>query len=137
AVAYRYSHVAHPLLREVQQKMADEATVAEENNDGVDVVKACAQEDEQQRKFERSSEEVFELSVQANRQRAFYVPILSFLPLPAQAAVLLVGGRLVATGSMSVAAFVRFNLYLAMLVMPLRALGMWIGQAQRATASGE
>ena len=31
----------------------------------------------------------------------------------------------------------RFNLYLAMLVMPLRALGMWIGQAQRATASGE
>src|SRR5947208_1047951 len=28
AVAYRYSHVAHPLLREVQQKMADVATVA-------------------------------------------------------------------------------------------------------------
>jgi len=137
AVAYRYSHVAHPLLREVQQKMADVATVAEENIVGVHVVKAFAQEDEQQRKFERSSEEVFELSVQANRQRAFYVPILSFLPLLAQAAVLLVGGRMVATGSMSVAAFVRFNLYLAMLVMPLRALGMWIGQAQRATASGE
>jgi len=32
---------------------------------------------------------------------------------------------------------VRFNLFLAMLVMPLRSLGMWIGQAQRATASGE
>ena len=92
AVAYRYSHVAHPLLREVQQKMADVATVAEENIVGVHVVKAFAQEDEQQRKFERSSEEVFELSVQANRQRAFYVPILSFLPLLAQAAVLLVGG---------------------------------------------
>src|SRR5262249_39149581 len=137
AVAYRYSHVSHPLLREVQQKMADVATVAEENIVGVHVVKAFAQEDEQQRKFEHSSEEVFELSVRANRQRAFYVPMLSFLPLLAQAAVLLVGGRMVADGSLSVASFVRFNLYLAMLVLPLRALGMWIGQAQRATASGE
>jgi ATP-binding cassette subfamily B protein len=137
AVAYRYSHVSHPLLRDVQQKMADVATVAEENIVGVHVVKAFAQEEEQQRKFERSSEEVFELSVKANRQRAFYIPMLSFLPLLAQAAILLIGGRLVANGSLSVASFVRFNLYLAMLIMPLRALGMWIGQAQRATASGE
>jgi ABC-type multidrug transport system fused ATPase/permease subunit len=137
AVAYRYSHVSHPLLRDVQQKMADVATVAEENIVGVHVVKAFAQEEEQQRKFERSSEEVFELSVKANRQRALYIPLLSFLPLLAQAAILLVGGRMVASGSLSIASFVRFNLYLAMLIMPLRALGMWIGQAQRATASGE
>ena len=33
--------------------------------------------------------------------------------------------------------FFAFNLLLAMLVMPLRMLGMWIGQAQRATAAGE
>src|SRR5918911_3628825 len=30
-LAYRYSHVAHPTLREVQQRMADMTTVAEEN----------------------------------------------------------------------------------------------------------
>ena len=137
AVAYRYSHVSHPLLRDVQQKMADVATVAEENIVGVHVVKSFAQEDAEQAKFDRRSEEVFVLSVKANRQRAFYVPMLSFLPLLSQAAILLVGGRMVANGSLSVGSFVRFNLYLAMLVMPLRALGMWIGQAQRATASGE
>jgi ABC-type multidrug transport system fused ATPase/permease subunit len=137
AVAYRYSHVAHPLLRDVQQKMADVATVAEENIVGVHVVKSFAQEGAEQEKFERRSEEVFGLSVKANRQRAFYVPMLSFLPLIAQAAVLFVGGKMVADSSLSVGSFVRFNLYLAMLVLPLRALGMWIGQAQRATASGE
>jgi ATP-binding cassette subfamily B protein len=137
AVAYRYSHVSHPLLRDVQQKMADVATVAEENIVGVHVVKSFAQEQAEQEKFERRSEAVFDLSVRANRQRAFYIPVLSFLPLLAQAAILLLGGRMVAHGSLSVASFVRFNLYLAMLVMPLRALGMWIGQAQRATASGE
>jgi len=137
AVAYRYSHVSHPLLRDVQQKMADVATVGEENIVGVHVVKSFAQETSEQAKFEVRSEQVFGQSVKANRQRAFYVPMLSFLPLLAQAAILLVGGRMVANGTLSVASFVRFNLFLAMLVMPLRMLGMWIGQAQRATASGE
>jgi ATP-binding cassette subfamily B protein len=137
ALAYRYSHVSHPLLRDVQQKMADVATVAEENIVGVHVVKSFAQEDAEQEKFERRSDQVFALSVRANRQRALYIPLLSFLPLVSQAAILLIGGHMVANGSLSTPNYVRFNIYLAMLVMPLRALGMWIGQAQRATASGE
>ena len=40
-------------------------------------------------------------------------------------------------GSLSLGQFFLFNLLLAMLIVPLRSLGMWIGQAQRATASGE
>jgi ABC-type multidrug transport system fused ATPase/permease subunit len=137
ALAYRYSHVSHPVLRDVQQKLADVATVAEENIVGVHVVKAFAREPEEVQKFERRSEAVFERSVEANRQRAIYVPLLSFLPLLAQAAVLLVGGRMVVHGTLSIGQFVAFNLYVVMLIMPLRMLGMWIGQAQRATASGE
>ena len=117
--------------------MADVATVAEENIVGVHVVKSFAQESAEQQKFELRSERVFEQSVKANRQRAFYIPVLSFLPLLAQAAILLVGGRMVARGTLSLGDFVAFNLFLALLVMPLRSLGMWIGQAQRATASGE
>jgi ATP-binding cassette subfamily B protein len=136
-LAYRYSHVAHPLLRDVQQKMADVATVAEENIVGVHVVKSVAQERAEQAKFERSSEAVFGQSVAANMQRALYVPLLSFLPLLAQAAVILVGGRMVIAGSLSYGAFFSFNIIVLMMVMPLRMLGMWIGQAQRATASGE
>src|SRR5215510_5250284 len=42
-LAYRYSHVSHPTLRDVQQQLADVATVAEENIVGVHVVKAFAQ----------------------------------------------------------------------------------------------
>ena len=137
AIAYRYSNVSHPVLRDVQQKMADVATVAEENVVGVHVVKSFAQEQAEQDKFERRSEALFDQSVRANRQRAFYVPVLSFLPLLGQAAVLLAGGRMVADGSLSLPDFVRFNLYLSMLIFPLRMLGMWIGEGQRATASGE
>jgi ABC-type multidrug transport system fused ATPase/permease subunit len=137
ALAYRYSHVSHPLLRDVQQKMADVATAAEENIVGVHVVRAFAQEHAELRKFEDRSEAVFRQSVAANRQRALYVPLLSFLPLLAQGTVLLVGGRMVVHGSLPLSDFIFFNVLVLMLVMPLRMLGMWIGQAQRATASGE
>jgi ABC-type multidrug transport system fused ATPase/permease subunit len=136
-LAYRYSRVSHPVLREVQQKMADVATVAEEGIVGVHVVKAFARERDQSAKFGGRSDEVFAESIRANRQRALYVPLLAFLPLLAQAAVLLVGGWMVAGGRLTLGAFFAFNLYLTMLVLPLRMLGMWIGQAQRATASGE
>jgi ATP-binding cassette subfamily B protein len=136
-VAYRYSHVAHPTLRDVQQKLADVATVSEENIVGVHVVKAFAQEPAEEAKFAERNEALFAQTIRANRQRATYVPLLSFLPLLAQAGVLLVGARLVAHHSLSVGTFIVFNLLLGMLVMPLRSLGMWVGQAQRATASGE
>src|SRR5919109_2157031 len=136
-LAYRYSHIAHPTLREVQQKLADVATVAEENIVGVHVVKSFAQEPQESAKFHARSEDVFQQTLRANRQRALYVPFISWVPLLAQGAVLLVGARMVTSGELSVGGFVAFNLYLGMLVVPLRSLGMWIGQAQRATASGE
>jgi ABC-type multidrug transport system fused ATPase/permease subunit len=136
-LAYRYSSVSHPILRDVQQKMADVATVAEENIVGVHVVKSFAQERTEGHKFGRRSEDVFDRAVEANRQRAIYVPLLSFLPLVAQAAVLLIGGRMVANGTLGFGEFLTFNFLVVMLVMPLRMLGMWIGQMQRATASGE
>ena len=136
-LAYRYSHVAHPTLRDVQQKLADVATVAEENIVGVHVVKSFAQEPQEQQKFTDRSEAVFQQTLRANRQRALYVPFISWVPMLAQAAVLLLGARMVANGQLTVGGFIAFNLYLGMLIMPLRSLGMWIGQAQRATASGE
>jgi len=137
AVAYRYSHVSHPVLREVQQRLGEVATVTEESIVGVHVVKAFAQEERRQARFERASGGVFEQTVRAFRQRALYVPLLAFLPMLAQAAVLLAAGRMVVDGTLTLGEFFQFNLLLAMLIVPLRSLGMWVGQAQRATASGE
>src|SRR6266852_350590 len=109
-LAYRYSHVAHPTLRDVQQKLADVATVVEENIVGVHVVKAFAQEPAEEAKFKHRSDLVFEQTVKANRQRATYVPLISFVPLLAQAAVLLVGARMVTSGSLTPGGFIAFNL---------------------------
>jgi ABC-type multidrug transport system fused ATPase/permease subunit len=136
-IAARYSRVSHPVLRDVQERIADVTTVAEESIVGVHVVKSFAQEERRGERFARAADSVFTQTLAANRQRALYVPLLTFLPLLAQAAVLLFAGRMVVSGSISLEDFVTFYLLLAMLVMPLRMLGMWIGQAQRATAAGE
>jgi ABC-type multidrug transport system fused ATPase/permease subunit len=135
--AFRYSRASHPVLRDVQQTLAEVSTVAEESITGVHVVKSFAQEERRAERFRAAADTVFRKTLAANRQRAFYVPLLTFLPFVAQALVLLVGGRMVIDGSMSLGAFSSFYLLLAMLVMPLRMLGMWIGQAQRAVAAGE
>jgi ATP-binding cassette subfamily B protein len=135
--AFRYSRVSHPVLRDVQQSLGEVATVAEESITGVHVVKSFAQEERRAEHFEQAADTVFARTLAANRQRALYVPLLTFLPFVAQALVLLVGGRMVVSGSLTLGAFSAFYLLLAMLVMPLRMLGMWIGQAQRAVAAGE
>src|SRR6266700_117371 len=69
ALAYRYSRVAHPTLRDVQQKLADVATVAEENIVGVHVVKAFAQVPAEEEKFRGRNEALFGQTIRANRQR--------------------------------------------------------------------
>jgi ABC-type multidrug transport system fused ATPase/permease subunit len=135
--AYRYSRVSHPVLRDVQQSLGEVATVAEESIVGVHVVKSFSQEERRERSFASAAETVFGKTLDANRQRALYVPLLTFLPLVAQALVLLAAGRMVVSGSLTLGAFFAFNLLLAMLVMPMRMLGMWVGQAQRAVAAGE
>ena len=136
-VAYRYSRVSHPVLRDVQQKLADVATVSEESIVGVHVVKSFAQEEQVEQRFREATDSVFRASVRANTQRSLYVPLLTFMPMLAQAGVLLAAGHYVVEGELTIGGFFSFNLLLMMLVMPLRMLGMWIGQAQRATASGE
>ncbi len=136
-VAYRYSRVSHPVLRDVQQKLGDVATVAEESIVGVHIVKSFAQEEQVEERFRVASDSVFGASVRANAQRSLYVPLLTFLPMLAQAGVLLAAGHYVVQGELTIGGFFAFNLLLMMLVMPLRMLGMWVGQAQRATASGE
>ena len=137
AVAYLFSRTSHPILREVQQRLGTVTASAEESIVGINVVKSFAQERRVSSEFAGKVESLFDESVRATRNRAIYSPILSTLPLVAQAAVLLVGGRRVINGDLTLGAFVAFNVYVLMLVAPLRMLGMWVAQAQRTAASGE
>ena len=136
-VSFRYGRLNRPASQEVQQRIAELTAEAEENIGGVRVVKAFAQEDRQLRRFDRATKRVFEQSMVSTRLRAFYSPFIGFLPQLGLAALLFVGGKQVIDGELSEGDFVAFYGYVLMLTSPVRMLGMALGMAQRAVASGE
>jgi ATP-binding cassette subfamily B protein len=79
---------------------------------------------------------VFDQNLTATKLRAFYNPFIGFLPNLGLAIILLVGGRQVVHHSLSLGDFTAFYTYVLMLIAPMRQLGIALGLAQRATASG-
>ena len=72
----------------------------------------------------------------ATRLEAKFNPLIGFLPQLGLAAVLIIAGESVIHPHLKLGQFTQFYLYLNMLVAPMRALGVMLGLAQRATASG-
>jgi ABC-type multidrug transport system fused ATPase/permease subunit len=136
AAATRYGRYSRPALQEVQQRIAEATAAAEENVSGIRVVKAFAREREQLEKFRAKVGRVFDQSMYATRLRAHYNPMIAFLPNLGLAAVLLIGGRQVINGSLTLGEFTAFYTYVLMLMFPMRMLGIALGMAQRAVASG-
>src|SRR3954470_13045573 len=135
-IAYRYGRRNRPASQEVQQRIAELTAEAEENIGGVRVVKAFAQEPRQLRRFSTAVRRVFDQSMVSTRLRAFYSPFIGFLPQLGLAALLLVGGRQAINDQITVGEFIAFYGYVLMLTGPMRGLGMALGMAQRAVASG-
>jgi ABC-type multidrug transport system fused ATPase/permease subunit len=135
-VAFRYGRRNRPATQEVQQRIAELTAEAEENVSGIRVVKAFAQEQRQLRRFRVAVRRVFDQSMVSTRLRAFYSPFIGFLPQLGLAALLFVGGRQAIEGTLSIGDFVAFYGYVLMLTSPMRMLGIALGMAQRAVASG-
>jgi ATP-binding cassette subfamily B protein len=134
--AARFNRLSRPALQEVQQRIAELTAEAEESVSGIRVVKAFAREEHMLERFRRSVARVFDQNVYSTRLRAFYSPLLGFLPSLGLAVVLLVGGHEVIHNNLTLGDFTAFYTYLVMLIGPMRMLGMSLGMAQRAVASG-
>jgi ATP-binding cassette subfamily B protein len=124
-------------VTEAQQALAQVTTQAEESVVGVRVIKAFGQETQEVDRFRDRANDVFDWNVEATRLRAQYVPIMDFLPTISLALLIAVGGYAVITDRMSLGDFVTYSLLVALIVMPLRMLGGWIGDTQRFVASSQ
>jgi ABC-type multidrug transport system fused ATPase/permease subunit len=134
--ASRYNRVNRPAVQEVQQRLAELTAEAEENVSGIRIVKAFAREEYQLRRFARAVGRVFDQSIYSTRLQAVFSPLIGLLPQLGIALILLIGGRQVIDGSLSLGDFTAFYTYLVMLAGPLRSLGSTMAMAQRAIASG-
>jgi ATP-binding cassette subfamily B protein len=134
--AFRFGTRNRPASQEVQQRIAELTAEAEESISGVRLVKAFAREERQLARFSHATRRVFDQSMVSTRLRAFYSPLIGFLPQLGLAAVLLVGGRQAVHGTITIGEFVAFYGYVMLLTSPVRMLGVALGMSQRAVASG-
>ena len=134
--AWRYGRLNRPASQEVQQRIAELTAEVEESIGGIRLVKAFAREQRQLARVRRATARVFDQSMVSTRLRAYYSPLIGFLPQLGLALVLLAGGRQAIDGTITVGEFVAFIGYVQRLTGPVRMLGMALGMAQRAVASG-
>ncbi len=133
----RFSQSIHPAVLQVQAEQAELATVVEESIGGVRVIKGFGAEEVQSKRLRKEAADIRGVSIQAARIRAKYLPAIDLLPQLGLLAVLGFGGLQVINGDLTVGQLVQFNFYVALLVSPLRMLGMTIAFAQRAGAALE
>jgi ATP-binding cassette subfamily B protein len=134
-LAQRFSRTIHPAVLAVQAEQAQLATVVEESVAGVRVVKGFGAEPVQAAKLRVEADDIQRESMGAARVRSAFLPALDLLPNLGLIAVLGIGGHRVLDGKMTYGEMLEFMQYIALLVYPLRNLGMTVAFAQRAAAA--
>jgi len=119
----------------IQARLADVATIVDENVNGVRVVKSFAAEEQQLRALSGAAERVQWGYIKDADLRARFTPLVQNLPQVGLALVLVFGGYMVIHGTLGVGKILAFNSYLLMLQAPFMMLGMLIMMGQRAAAS--
>ncbi|MFM8645729.1 MAG: ABC transporter ATP-binding protein, partial [Actinomycetota bacterium] len=131
----RFSSRIHPAVLAVQNEQAQLASVVEESVSGVRVVKGLGTERVQFDKLRKEADDIRQVSLKAASIRSRFLPAIDLLPSLGLIAVLGYGGHRVVNGDMSIGDLVAFNVYLTMLVWPLRNIGMMVALGQRAAAA--
>jgi ATP-binding cassette, subfamily B, bacterial len=121
----------------IQSRLAEVATVVDENVNGVRVVRSFAAEEQQLRQLATAADRVQWAYIKDADLRARFTPLVQNLSQVGLSLVLLFGGYLVIHGKLQLGAIVSFNLYLLLLQAPFMMLGMLIMMGQRASASAE
>ena len=133
--ARRFSNRIHPISVAVQAEQAQLANVVEESVSGVRVVKGFGAEQVQFDKLEKEANDIFGEAMKAAKIRSNCLPAIDVLPALGAVGVLGVGGHRVLSGQLSIGDLVAFNVYLTLLVWPLRNIGMIVALGQRAAAA--
>lgn len=132
---FSYGKRSGPLFARVQQQYGTLTGQLQENLSGVRVVKAFTQEENEIAKYNQGAEELRERSLVLSRTLAARNPLLIVLSGLGAILVIVVGGHLVAAGTITIGTLVAFQYYLNRLYGPTRRIGFLVSQFSRATAS--
>jgi ATP-binding cassette subfamily B protein len=124
-----------PASWHAQQMSGEVAGIIDEAIGGVRVVKGFGQEEQEMRRMEAASQDLFGSRLRMTRLTARYNPALTAVPLLGLVGVLALGGWLAIHGDVSLGTFLAFSSYLAQLTGPVRVLSSLVTIGQEARAS--
>ena len=139
-IAWRAIHMSRrlaPIWLRVQQRLATLGTRLQEALTGIRVVKAFAQEKEEERKFYAEGEKLYDDHISAARQVGINMPMMVFLLALPTVLVIWYGGRQVIAGTLTIGGITQFILYLGILAMPVRHMGFVVNMLSRMVSASK
>lgn len=122
-------------FKKVQETFAAISDRVNENINGIRVIKAYVQEDDEVKKFQELNDQMVEANLSMVRVSAFLSPLIEICFTISFVFNLIWGGNMVLKGSISLGDFVTFNSYLAIILAPVLSIGQVITIFQRGMAS--
>lgn len=135
--AFRLSQDVKPTFTEIRNQFAKLNSVVQENISGNRVVKAFAKETYEIEKFSIENEAFKDRNLQSAKVWERYLPVLDSLAGVLTVVMILIGGMMVISGSLTIGELVIFNSLIWALNNPLRMAGWLMNDIQRFIASAE
>jgi ATP-binding cassette subfamily B protein len=136
-IGVRMRRVMFPVSWLISARLAEVATIVDENINGVRVVKSFAAEPRELSTLAAAAHRLKWAYIKDADLRARFTPVLQNLPQLGLALILLFGGWLVIHQHLQVGAILAFSAYVVLLQAPFQMLGMLIMLGQRAAASAK
>ena len=121
----------------VQTETGHMTTILQENLSGIRVVKAFGAGEREEARFEQTAAVVASQTYRAGRLSALQGALMLFILTVAIGIILWFGGREIGLERLTAGELAAFMLYMGLLIMPVRTLGMVVNTLARATAAGE
>ncbi len=134
-VTFRFGREMHPRSRRVQDLFGEVSARVQEDISGQRVIRAYRQEDNCATNFGRLNDAYLEANMDVARLRSRFMAGTSALAGIGLVIALLVGGRQVIDGSLSLGSLVAFSAYLVDLTWPVVAIGWVITMYQRGASA--
>jgi ATP-binding cassette subfamily B protein len=135
--AYNFSKRIRPRFALTREFFGDMTSVIQQTIIGTRVVRAFAQEEQEESKFEVPHGRYLKTNLEVWRYRSMFMPFMAFTISLGTALVYWYGGGVVVQENMTVGSLVASATYLGMLVMPVRFIGFLITFYQQAIAGAE
>ena len=134
-IMFRIGKLVRRRFNKVQESFAAISDRVQENINGIRVIKAYVQEEEEVKKFEKLNEKMAKSNLDMVRISSYLSPLIEICFTISFVLNLIIGGKMVLKGDISLGDFVAFNGYLTMIMTPVISIGRVITIFQRGMAS--